>query len=161
MVINQVGSFNHMDVKLSQEGILPSAKGYSRIYILLEGSAKYMLGQKFGISQSPCIFGVEEGDIFALIPVDRASILEISLGKDEECEGETIDLRFVEHGARHPLVMKKFSELKKGEGFYIINDHDPLPLYFQMSFAFPKKVGWEYVEVKEDFWKIGIKKLKE
>ncbi|SNZ14349.1 DUF2249 domain-containing protein [Hydrogenobacter hydrogenophilus] len=157
----RIGSFNGVRVELLEGGIMPSAKGYARIYILSEGGGKYILGQKFGSSQAPCFFGVEEGDIFGFIPESKTKLFEISMGEEELTEGEIIDLRHMEHGVRHPLVMKKFSELKKGESFYIINDHDPLPLYFQMSFAFPKKVGWEYVEVEEGFWKIRISKIKE
>jgi regulator of cell morphogenesis and NO signaling len=30
---------------------------------------------------------------------------------------------------KHPTILKKFDELKSGETFLLVNDHDPIPLY--------------------------------
>ncbi len=151
--------FEGLGLSLIQETLMPAAVGYGRLYILSEGSGRYILGQRFGKVEAPCVFHVEPSLLFGFMPEEKVSLYEIALGKEGECGGEVIDLRPLEHGARHPLVMKRFSELKTDECFYIINDHDPLPLYFQMAMSFPKKVGWVYVEFRDNFWKIKIRRL--
>ncbi len=150
---------NGFEFSLIGESLMPSALSYKRIYILSEGSGRYILGQKFGNALAPCVFVVEPSVLFGFMPEGNAYLYELAMGNKEGCEGEVIDLRPLEHGVRHPFVMKRFSELDEGGCFYIINDHDPLPLYFQMAMAFPKRVGWEYIEFGDEFWKIRIRRL--
>ncbi|RME12577.1 MAG: DUF2249 domain-containing protein [Aquificota bacterium] len=141
------------------EGLMPSACAYVRVYILSEGSGRFILGQRFGKAEAPYYFLVDTAELFGFMPESESLLYEVALGSQNFLEKETIDLRPIEHGLRHPLVMKKFSELTEREAFLIINDHDPLPLYFQMAITFPKRVGWEYVEHEKDFWKIRIGRL--
>lgn len=150
---------NGFELSSIGESLMPSALGYRRVYILSEGSGRYILGQKFGNAQAPCAFVVEPAILFGFMPEESARLYELAMGNREDCEGEEIDLRPLDHGVRHPLVMRRFSELEKGKCLYIINDHDPLPLYFQMAMAFPNRVGWEYVEFGGEFWKIRIRRL--
>lgn len=148
-----------ISIKLTEKLLMPSSVGVKRIYIIHEGSGKYILGQKFGSLKAPALFYVNEAELFGFMPENKVTIYEITLGKEEYKEGQIIDLRPMDHGRRHPLVIEIFSKLEVGESFSIINDHDPLPLYFQMSMIFPKKVGWEYVEYEGNFWKIKIRRL--
>ncbi|MFN3472266.1 MAG: DUF2249 domain-containing protein [Aquificaceae bacterium] len=148
-----------INVRLTESLLMPSSVGVKRIYIIHEGSGRYILGQKFGSIKAPALFYVKEAELFGFMPEGKGVLYEISLGKEDYKEGQLIDLRPMDHGRRHPLVIETFSKLEVGESFSIINDHDPLPLYFQMSMIFPKKVGWEYVEYGGSFWKIRIRRL--
>ncbi len=138
---------------------MPSSVGHDRLYILSEGSGRYIFSQRFGRLKAPVSFYVSMAELFGFLPEGKVVMYEISFGKEDEQEGQTIDLRPMEHRYRHPLIIEKFSSLEKGENFFIINDHDPLPLYFQMSMLFPKKVGWEYVACEGDLWKVRIRRL--
>lgn len=148
-----------ISIRLTEAVLMPSSAGVKRIFIISDGSGKYILGQRFGNIMAPAVFYVKEVELFGFMPEGKGTIYEITLGKEEYKEDQVIDLRPIDHGHRHPLVIDRFSKLEVGEGFSIINDHDPLPLYFQMSMTFPKKVRWEYVEFGGSFWKVRIRRL--
>ncbi len=161
-LIPEVGKAISLDglyLRLLKDHLMPSAVGYERVYILSKGLGRYILGQRFDKVEAPAVFYVKKAELFGFSCEGDVDMYEIAFGKGDIQGGETIDLREVEHGRRHPLVMEKFSKIGDGEAFFIINDHDPLPLYFQMSMSFPKKVGWEYVEYGGSYWKICIRRL--
>ena len=43
----------------------------------------------------------------------------------------TIDVRNIVPRDRHPLIFQTFDALADGEGFELVNDHDPKPLRYQ------------------------------
>lgn len=59
---------------------------------------------------------------------------------------------------RHPLIFRTFDELKKGESFILINDHDPKPLYYQFLHEKEGLFSWEYLEQGPETWKVKITK---
>jgi len=59
---------------------------------------------------------------------------------------------------RHPLIFRTFDELKKGESFILINDHDPKPLYYQFLHEREGLFGWEYIKEGPKDWKVKISK---
>jgi len=69
---------------------------------------------------------------------------------------KTVDVREVVPKERHPLIFKTFQELKPGECFELVNDHDPKPLYYQFQFEQPGKFSWDYVEQGPDVWRVKI-----
>lgn len=60
---------------------------------------------------------------------------------------------------RHPLIFKTFDELKKGESFVLINDHDPKPLYYQFLHERENQFTWEYLEQGPKVWKVKMAKI--
>lgn len=52
-----------------------------------------------------------------------------------------------------------FQGLKSGEKMELINDHDPKPLYYQMSAEMAGQFEWEYLEEGPEVWRVSIKKL--
>ncbi|MFB6169853.1 MAG: DUF2249 domain-containing protein [Haloarculaceae archaeon] len=44
-----------------------------------------------------------------------------------------LDLREIPPPERHPKIHDAFDELDPGEALVIVNDHDPKPLYYEMS----------------------------
>ena len=66
-----------------------------------------------------------------------------------------LDVRNVIPRERHPLIFRTFGALKPGEGFVLVNDHDPKPLYYQ----FQAEVGqfdWQYLEQGPETWRVRI-----
>src|SRR5690606_41898464 len=43
------------------------------------------------------------------------------------------DIRPVEPRDRHPMIFSKWEALDPGQGFVLLNDHDPVPLYYQFQ----------------------------
>lgn len=60
----------------------------------------------------------------------------------------------------HPTIHGAFEKLKPGESFTLINDHDPKPLYYELSSANPGQFSWDYLERAPKVWKILITKTK-
>jgi uncharacterized protein (DUF2249 family) len=59
---------------------------------------------------------------------------------------------------RHPLIFKTFDELKAGDGFILMNDHDPKPLYYSFLHEREGQFGWEYLEQGPMVWKVEIRR---
>ena len=73
----------------------------------------------------------------------------------------TLDVRIIEPRLKHPSIFQRFDELKKGEAFIILNDHDPLPLFYQFKAERPEQFEWQYVEEGPDTWRVSITRTKE
>jgi regulator of cell morphogenesis and NO signaling len=59
---------------------------------------------------------------------------------------------------KHPTVFKNFDALQNGEGFLLINDHDPKPLYYQLIAERGNIFSWNYIEKGPEQWQVEIKK---
>lgn len=71
---------------------------------------------------------------------------------------ETLDIRPVEPRERHPLIFDRWEGLGPGESFVLVNDHDPVPLYYQFQAEKPGEATWDYVESGPDIWQVRIGK---
>ncbi len=72
---------------------------------------------------------------------------------------KTLDVRPIVPREKHPAIFAMFDSLANGEAFQLINDHDPKPLYYQMSAENPNEFEWEYIEQGPETWKVNIKKV--
>lgn len=73
----------------------------------------------------------------------------------------TLDSLFVpelQPALKHPTVFKKFDSLKEGEAFLLVNDHDPIPLYYELKAERGDVFQWTKVENGPDVWKVEIRK---
>ena len=65
----------------------------------------------------------------------------------------TIDVRTIPPRDRHPVIFEAFDALAPGDGFELINDHDPKPLYHQLRAERGAALDWTYLEQGPDvFW---------
>jgi regulator of cell morphogenesis and NO signaling len=77
-------------------------------------------------------------------------------------ENENIlDVTLLEPKLKHPTIFVRFDELISGESLILHNDHDPKPLYYQLSAERGDIFTWEYLEQGPELWKIKITKKKE
>lgn len=74
-------------------------------------------------------------------------------------EIQELDIRSVIPREKHPTIMKTFDNLKSGEAFQLINDHDPVPLYYQFNAEKTDQFGWEYIERGPEVWRVNISKV--
>ena len=58
--------------------------------------------------------------------------------------------------AKHPTVFKKFNDWKKVESFLLVNDHDPIPLYYEFRSVYGDVVGWQYLNRGGREWKVKV-----
>ena len=68
----------------------------------------------------------------------------------------TIDVRTLIPRERHPLIFRTFEGLQPGEGFELVNDHDPKPLYYQFQAEIGPKFEWQYLEQGPEVWRVRI-----
>jgi uncharacterized protein (DUF2249 family) len=73
-------------------------------------------------------------------------------------ETKQLDIRPVPVRKKHPTIFRTFDNLANGETFQLINDHDPMPLYYQFNAERPNQFGWEYVERGPEVWRVNISK---
>ncbi len=66
------------------------------------------------------------------------------------------DVRVLIPIKRHEKLLKVFSELPVNESFIFINDHDPIPLYYEFRSIHGDVVGWEYLNKGGREWKVKV-----
>lgn len=76
----------------------------------------------------------------------------------EILEDSVLNVTLIEPRLKHPTIFQRFDALKEGEGFVILNDHDPKPVYYQLLGERGDIFIWEYLEQGPEWWKVSIKK---
>lgn len=77
---------------------------------------------------------------------------------------ETVDLthfdvRVIPCRQKHAMIFQRWSLLPIGEHFVLINDHDPVPLYYQFAVQFPGAFTWEYLMTGPDEYRVKITRV--
>lgn len=100
---------------------------------------------------------------------DQENETVIHITKNRENDIDTTDISVVNKfdvrpfppAKRHNMVFDAFDDLKPGEAFVFINDHDPKPLYYQMEAENDVPFKWEYLMTLPEEWKVKVMKLEE
>lgn len=71
-------------------------------------------------------------------------------------QSETLDVRTTPPAQRHPTIFQRFEALPLDSSFVLVNDHDPKPLYYQLSFEYSGQLGWDYLERGPAVWRVRI-----
>ena len=74
--------------------------------------------------------------------------------------GGRLDVREIPPRLKHPTIFGRFEELQAGESFTLVNDHDPMPLYYQFNATKPGVFEWEYLEQGPETWRVRIGRTK-
>jgi uncharacterized protein (DUF2249 family) len=69
-----------------------------------------------------------------------------------------IDVRDLKPQRRHEVLLEIFNELQADEGFTLLNDHDPKPLYHELKSMHGDVVDWEYESRQSGEWRVEIVK---
>jgi uncharacterized protein (DUF2249 family) len=67
-----------------------------------------------------------------------------------------LDVRAIPARDKHPAIIGRFQTLTPGDAFTLVNDHDPVPVYHQLSALYPGHLAWDYVESGPDVWRVRI-----
>lgn len=68
----------------------------------------------------------------------------------------TIDVRDLKPQRRHEALLQTFNQLAPNEGFILVNDHDPKPLYHELHSMHGDVIEWEYRSRGTDGWRVAI-----
>jgi uncharacterized protein (DUF2249 family) len=96
---------------------------------------------------------------------DGKTVIHITKNRENDVDTTDIsvvnkfDVRPFPPAKRHDMVFEAFEELKPGEAFVFINDHDPKPLYYQMEAENSAPFKWEYLMTLPEEWKVKVMKL--
>jgi uncharacterized protein (DUF2249 family) len=72
-----------------------------------------------------------------------------------------MDMRPIPCSVKHGLIIKQWLDLAVGEHFILLNDHDPVPLYYQFAAQWPNAFTWEHLVKDPEEFRVKITKLKE
>jgi uncharacterized protein (DUF2249 family) len=71
-----------------------------------------------------------------------------------------MDVRSIPCSIKHGLIIKQWLELPVGDHFILLNDHDPVPLYYQFAARWPDAFVWQHLAKGPEEFRIKITKLK-
>lgn len=69
------------------------------------------------------------------------------------------DVREIPCRIKHGQIFQRWLDLPVGRHFVLINDHDPVPLYYQFAAQFPGSFTWEYLLRGPEEFHVKITKL--
>ena len=96
-----------------------------------------------------------------LSPEEQRRVLEAMHEEPAPPPGDgsrVVDVRELPPPRRHPVIFEAFERLAPGQGFVLVNDHDPRPLYYQFAAEMPGRFTWDYLETGPDVWRVRIGK---
>lgn len=86
----------------------------------------------------------------------RAADAEAAPPAARRAEAAVLDVRPLPPQERHPTVLAAFDALEPGEAILLVNDHDPIPLAYQLQALRPGRFAWEYLEAGPVLWRVAI-----
>lgn len=73
---------------------------------------------------------------------------------------KVMDVRPIPCSVKHGLIIRNWQELSVGDHFILLNDHDPVPLYYQFAAQWPGAFTWEHLVKGPEEFRVKITKLK-
>ena len=72
---------------------------------------------------------------------------------------KVLDVRPIPCSIKHGLIIKQWLDTPVGDHFILLNDHDPVPLYYQFAAQWPGTFTWEHLVKGLDEVRVKITKL--
>ena len=69
---------------------------------------------------------------------------------------DVFDGREITCRLKHALILQRCALLPVGASFILVNDHDPVPLRYQIQAENPGCFGWDYVEQGPEVFRVRI-----
>jgi len=74
----------------------------------------------------------------------------------------TLKVYEIEPRQKHPTIFEWFDNLQPSGAFIIENDHDPIPLYYELRAERKGTLaGFDYLQKGPEIWKVRISKSSE
>ncbi|WP_008337423.1 DUF2249 domain-containing protein [Alicyclobacillus mali (ex Roth et al. 2021)] len=61
---------------------------------------------------------------------------------------------------KHRVIFQTFDKLEPGQAMLLVNDHDPVPLFYQFQHEREGQFTWEYLERGPEVFQVKIGKVK-
>ncbi len=74
---------------------------------------------------------------------------------------KVMDVRPIPCSIKHGLIIRTWLEMPVGDHFILLNDHDPVPLYYQFSAQWPETFTWEHLVKSPTECRVKITKVKQ
>ncbi|HHY86904.1 MAG TPA: DUF2249 domain-containing protein [Verrucomicrobia bacterium] len=71
-----------------------------------------------------------------------------------------MDVREIPCSVKHGLIIQAWREMPVGQHFILVNDHDPVPLYYQFAAEWPGTFTWEHLLKEPTEVRVKITKIK-
>lgn len=71
-----------------------------------------------------------------------------------------MDVRPIPCSVKHGQIINRWLDLAVGDYFVLLNDHDPVPLYYQFAAQWPATFTWQHLVKGPDEYRVKITKLK-
>ncbi len=71
-------------------------------------------------------------------------------------QARVLDVRRLVPAERHEAIFAAYEALAPAEGFVLVNDHDPKPLYYQFQVEYAGQFTWDYLESGPRTWRVRI-----
>ncbi|WP_058992071.1 DUF2249 domain-containing protein [Haloarcula sp. CBA1127] len=85
--------------------------------------------------------------------------LQVTVGEPIGDESlPSIDVRDLKPQRRHEVLLEIFDGLAAGDGFVLVNDHDPKPLYHELKSMHGDVIEWDYASQGGGEWRVEIVK---
>lgn len=102
----------------------------------------------------------ERGNIFSWEYLEEGPLVwRVKIAKKEQAENKDahiLDATLLSPMVKHATIFKTFDELQPGDYFILHNDHDPVPLRFQLENTRGNIFTWEYLEQGPELWRVKI-----
>ena len=73
--------------------------------------------------------------------------------------GQVLDVRPIPCSIKHKLIIQQWLDLPVGGQFVLLNDHDPVPLYYQFAALWPGAFNWVHLTKGPAEYRVQITKL--
>lgn len=67
-----------------------------------------------------------------------------------------LDVRDLAPAQRHETIFASYQDLAPGQGFVLVNDHDPKPLRYQFEAEHAGQFSWDSIEAGPQVWRVRI-----
>ena len=71
------------------------------------------------------------------------------------------DVRRIPCRVKHAQIFQRWADLPVGGHFILVNDHDPVPLFYQFSAEWPGAFTWEHLVKGPEEFRVKITKLRQ
>jgi uncharacterized protein (DUF2249 family) len=77
----------------------------------------------------------------------------------DSLDSRRFDVREISCRVKHAQIFQRWLDLPTGDHFILVNDHDPVPLYYQFDAQFTNSFSWEYLMRGPEEFQVKITKL--
>ena len=75
-------------------------------------------------------------------------------------QDKVMDVRPIPCSVKHGLIIRTWLALPVGDHFILLNDHDPVPLFYQFSAQWPGTFTWEHLVKGPEEFRVKVTKRK-